>query len=162
MKLLGIIAGLFLFGSLFFSTNLALASPLVFLGEDIGPVSVGDLPTSIPNSIAAQNQFLSNLSGYSVEGFESFAPLTNFFTETDLRLFNGTTAEASVSGGLARDDLDRGRFPIEGSNYFHDRGYTRRLTFNSPIAAFGFFLIDYGEMDNNPLGCNRRWSASHR
>jgi hypothetical protein len=121
------------------------AAPLIFFGED--QAAGGALP--VPNSAAAQGNFLSNLVGVRVEDFEGIPLGTNFpFNVTfgaDTATLTGTNTIGNtgiVSGGLV------GRFPISGSQYLNVGSADTTsfgLTFSSPQAAFGFYGTDIGD-----------------
>ena len=123
------------------------AVPMTFFGEDN---ALGSLP--VPNSIAAQTEFLSNLVGAIVEDFESFEsgetfPLTVAFNG-DTATLDGTNYNLGYTGIL--DYSFFGRFAISGEKYLHVGHLDAAnfsLTFGTPQAAFGFFATDIGDFE---------------
>jgi hypothetical protein len=124
----------------------ALAAPTVYFGEDLGAGS----PAAMTNSFMARDAFMAQLSGSGTESFESFADLTDFFANPGLQLnFGGTGVTAALSSGTARNAPNAGRFPTAGTTYI-SASFNQRITFSTPVAAFGLFVNDAGEVDNNP------------
>lgn len=123
----------------------ATSAPLTFFGEDLA--AAGSLP--VPNSVAAQAAFLSNLIGVGVEDFEGFAVGTNFNFDVafgaDTATLSGTNTVATTgiqNAGLA------GRFATSGSQYLNvgtGDALSFSLTFSNAQAAFGFFGTDIGD-----------------
>jgi hypothetical protein len=116
----------------------------IFFGEDTG-ANTGANP--IPNSIAAETAFLSNLSGTGTETFESFAdgnPASNI-TFPGV----GTATITSLTGRvLSTQALSVGRFPILGSSKYYEVGAgTFTINFATPVAAFGFYGTDIGDVN---------------
>lgn len=122
----------------------AMAAPTVFFGEDLAVASAANMT----NSFAARSSFLSHLSGYGVEGFESFAAGSTFPTSNPLT-FSGAGVTATNTGGGVRNDEFNGRFAVEGANYLTSNA-NLRITFSAAVAAFGLFVTDANEVDNNP------------
>ncbi|MCX7196532.1 MAG: PEP-CTERM sorting domain-containing protein [Proteobacteria bacterium] len=117
----------------------------VYFGEDLGAGSAANMP----NSIAARTSFLSNLASYGVEGLESVTT-TGGVGSTSTLNFGAT----GVTGALSflttvRSVPFNARFAAEGSNYL-DTSFNRRITFNTAAEAFGLFVIDANELNNNP------------
>jgi PEP-CTERM motif len=124
----------------------AVAAPTVYTGEDLAAGSAANMP----NSFAARDQFVAQLSGVGTEGFESFASGTEFFANPSAVLdFAGSGVTASLTGGRVVDTPSAGRFPVDGTNYLRT-GFNQRITFKSPVDAFGLFVIDANEVDNDP------------
>jgi PEP-CTERM motif len=122
------------------------AAATVFTGEDLSAGSVAGMP----NAFAARDQFVAQLSGVGTEGFESFASGTNFFGNPAAVLdFAGSGITASLTGGFVRDTPSDGRFAADGTNFLVT-SFNRRITFNAPVEAFGLFVIDANEVDNDP------------
>jgi len=118
----------------------AYAVPMTFFGEDLVPG--GTIPVG-GAAETARNDFLGNLNGVGTEDFETFAlgdmpPLSVTFPGA------GT---ASLSGGnFILNIPGAGRFATSGTNYFlATSGFT--LTFDQPIAAFGFYGTDIGDFN---------------
>jgi len=121
------------------------AVPMFFFGEDVN--AGGSLP--VPNSIAAQTDFLSNLVGVRVEDFESFTPGDTFplnvAFDGDTATLNGTS---TVGNTGVQDTEIAGRFAISGDQYLNvgtEDAANFNLTFSSAQAAFGFFATDIGD-----------------
>ncbi|GFE71206.1 PEP-CTERM sorting domain-containing protein [Chroococcus sp. FPU101] len=126
---------------------------LIYFGEDIN----GDpnVPlASFPNASDAEADFLSNLQGVGTEDFEGFSAGTG----TPLNLtFPGSTGNitATLSGGGGTIDSvpvgqtnGAGRYATSGTNFFEvDAGSSNNfeVTFDSPVAAFGFYGVDIGD-----------------
>ena len=118
---------------------------VVYFGEDLN-ASNG---TPLPNSTAARNSFLSNLTSYGVETFESVATTSGVGSTSTLN-FGPTGITGSLGfSTTVRNDLFRGRFPTDGINYL-DTSFNRMITFSTPVQAFGLFVIDANELDNDP------------
>jgi PEP-CTERM motif len=127
------------------STSLS-AAPVTFFGQDVS--AGGSLP--IPNSVAAQTQFLSNIIGAQVETFESFASLTSLNGAGITVNFGATTATMQGSNALSevRGVNGNGRFAVSGTKYVNCAlGDTCTLTFSAPQVAFGFFGTDIGDFN---------------
>lgn len=127
-----------------FITNVN-AAPTVFFGEDLAAGSAA----SIPNSLAARNAFVSQLASVGLQNFESLAGGSVFPGCCGPLSFTGSSITANLTGGQVRDAPFNARFAISGSHYL-DSSFSQRLTFSSPIAAFGLFVTDANEIDNNP------------
>lgn len=122
------------------------AAPTVYSGEDLNALNAGNMP----NSLAARDQFAAQLAAFGVESFESVAAGTEFHVAPAPSLnFVGSVVTATLTGGLVRDVPFRRRFAVEGTHYL-DSTFNQRITFNTPVAAFGLFVIDANELNNNP------------
>ena len=114
------------------------AVPMTFFGEDVSG--------SGPNAAAAEADFLSNLSGAGTEDFESATlPNVSFTASTGV-------IGATLSGGGAtiENSSAQGRFATSGSQFVEtETGGDFAVTFDSPIAAFGFFGTDVGDFGNS-------------
>lgn len=121
------------------------AAPTVYFGEDLGS---GSAAASV-NSFAARNQFLGQLLGNGLQNFESFAGGSLFPGCCSPISFDGSAITATVTGGTVRDAPLNQRFAMSGSNYL-DTSFNQRITFSSPVAAFGVFVTDANERDNDP------------
>lgn len=132
---------------------LLLAAPaqaITFFGEDLGKGEIVAL-TSFPNAVAARAQFDSYLDGVSTESFEGFpkgkqAPLNLTFTGSaapiTATMADGSGQVWSVKPG---DELVGGRYPTDGTNYFATTSASLSISFDTPVAAFGFDGIDIGD-----------------
>jgi hypothetical protein len=124
----------------------ASAAPTVYFGEDQGAGSNANMP----NSFAARDQFVGQLAGVGIEDIEGFATGTDFFNNPSVQLdFAGSGVTASISGGFVRDVPYNARFAVSGSKYL-DSSFNRRIEFSTPVTAFGLFVIDAFENNNNP------------
>jgi hypothetical protein len=129
----------------------ALAAPTVYFGEDQGAGSAAGLNFS--NNARAQfvfhvNTYLANPLGS--EDFETFAAGTEFFNNPSARLdFAGSGVTASLTGGLVRDVPFASRYAVSGQNYL-STSFNQRIVFDRPVAAFGLYITDANELDNDP------------
>jgi hypothetical protein len=137
-----------LFSALVFGTALASANisavPSVYFGEDLGAGG----PGAMPNSFAARDEFVSALTGFGLQDFESF-PGGTVFPAANPLTFTGSSVTGTLTGGLVRNAPFNSRFAVSGTNYL-DTSFNQRITFSSPVAAFGLFVIDAFEVDNDP------------
>lgn len=113
----------------------------IFFGEDTG-ANIGVNP--IPNSIAAEASFRSNLTGTGTETFDSFA---NGATPASINFPGIGTAGFVGSGSVVTGASGAGRFPISGTNYYQPGSGTFTVTFAAPVAAFGFYGTDIGDFN---------------
>lgn len=121
-----------------------LAAPTVYFGEDLGAGGPGNMP----NSFAARDQFTGVFAAVGVEGFESFSAGDTFPSAGNLT-FTGSSITATLTGGLVRSSPFLARFAVNGTNYF-ESSFNQRITFNTPVAGFGTFVVDANEVINNP------------
>lgn len=127
----------------------ALAAPITFFGEDTS--TSGELG---PNSTAARDDFLSNLSGVGNEDFESFssgesAPLDLSFPGS------GGTLDATLTGtGEIESGTGFGRFATSGTNFWEVSTGSFVIDFTDPVSAFGFNGIDIGDFVNDQMVLN--------
>ena len=116
----------------------------VFFGEDQG-ANTSAAPSSIPNSIIAANNFLSNLSGVGTETFESYAagasPLLLNFPGVGLATLTSSTG--TVASGVTSNSS----FPISGTKSYAPGSGTFTISFAAPVAAFGFYGTDIGDFN---------------
>lgn len=129
---------------LIFVAGSAGAAPLIFFGEDLG-LGEGVRLASHPNADAAQAAFLANLVGVGTEDFEGFAagtpaPLAIAFPGAGTATLSGGGAVANVPVGTN----GVGRYPISGNQYW-ETGTAFAITFDQPVAAFGFYGVDIGD-----------------
>jgi len=127
------------------SSNAALVT---FFGED--PSTSGVFG---PNSQAARDDFLSNLSGVGNESFESFS--TGASSPLNL-VFPGSAGNltASLSGNVTIAGSGPGRFPTSGSNFLEASTGSFTIDFGSPVSTFGFNGIDIGDFVNAQMTLN--------
>lgn len=121
-----------------------LAAPTVYFGEDIGAGGTSNMP----NSFSARNQFTGALGTVGIENFESFSSGDAFPSAGNLT-FTGSSITAIITGGLVTDSPSGNRFAVDGANYLNS-SFNQRITFNTPVAAFGTFVVDANEVDNDP------------
>ncbi|HKJ70561.1 MAG TPA: PEP-CTERM sorting domain-containing protein [Gammaproteobacteria bacterium] len=127
------------------------ATPITYFGEDLG-LGEGTVLPATPNADAAQADFLSSLINPGVETFEGIAdgtgaPLPISFPGA------GTTATITGSGNVVAlaDGVTNGvgRYGVTGDadndERFWEATSTFGLTFDNPVAAFGFYGIDIGD-----------------
>lgn len=128
------------------SAGAASASITTFFGFDAGQGENVRL-ASHANSDAARANFFSNLINVGTEDMEGFANgagagIVANFNGGRTATFNGTGNVANVPTGTN----GVGRYPISGNQYW-ESGDNFSLTFNQPIAAFGFYGIDIGDFN---------------
>jgi hypothetical protein len=129
----------------------ATAAPTVYFGEDPGAGSAAGLSTS--NS--ARDQFVNHVNNLlgaplGVEDFETLPVGTEFFGNPAARLdFVGGGVTASLSGGLVRNAPYNARFAVSGQQYL-DTSFNQRIVFDKPVVAFGLYVIDANELNNDP------------
>jgi hypothetical protein len=129
----------------------AQAVPVTFFGEDLNTNEAIRLAAH-PNSDAARAAFLANLVGVGTETFEGFvgdgtepAPLTLTFPGAGTATLNGDGLVLDLDTLLGSTTLTlTGEYPISGSNYWSSSDFS--ITFGTPVAAFGFFGTDIGDV----------------
>jgi len=124
--------------------SVAQAAPVTFLGEDLNgpPQKDPNALASHPNSDAARNSFLSNLSGVGTENFEGHAVTTPPLTLT----FPGAgTATLTGGFGIQTGNDGSGRYPVSPQSYYYAGSNNFNIAFSSPVAAFGFYGVDIGD-----------------
>jgi hypothetical protein len=128
----------------------ALAAPLTFFGEDrgLGEQSTVNRLTEFPNSDAARDLFLSNLTGVGTSNFDAEGlsvganPVTISFPGSE----GDISATLSGTGGIRSGANNVGRFPVEGDLWW-EASQSFVLDFSAPVAAFGFYGIDIGDFN---------------
>jgi hypothetical protein len=115
-----------------------------FFGEDLGAASA----LALTNSNAARDAFLAGLTSVGTEGFEGFAG-GQLFPSAGSLTFAGSSITATITGGTVRDAPFNARYAVSGTNYL-DSSFNQRITFSAPVAAFGLYVIDANELNNNP------------
>ncbi len=128
----------------------ALASTTVYAGQDVNP-GPGLAVATNPNADAASASFQSALDGNSVESFEGFAngtsaPLNLSFTGSAGSLNATLSGSGTVRTAPRSSPTGSGQFAVDGNNYFFIDGTSFTVTFDSPIAAFGFFAADLEDL----------------
>ena len=122
------------------------AAPITFFGEDRGVFTQEGAPTGagFPDAAAAEASFLASLTGEGTESFETFADGTS----APLNLVFPGAATATLSGGgSVEDDPSTGQAPIDGTNWWRTgAGNDFTIDFSAPVAAFGFYGIDIGDI----------------
>ncbi len=125
------------------STTAAFAAPTVYFGENQNPTPPF---TVVGAPVTARASFLAQLTGVSSESFETFALNSSPTTLT----FNGSAgtinATLTGSGTVLNNALGQpvGRFATQGNQYY-DTSSGFGASFNTPIAAFGFYGTDIGD-----------------
>jgi hypothetical protein len=126
----------------------AQASPLTFFGNDQGVFFQSGAPTGagFPNALAARTSFLANLTGVGTETFESFADGTG----GPLALtFPGAGTATLTGSGNIDDDPGTGQNATSGNKWWRTGvGNDFSVTFSAPVAAFGFYGIDVGDINS--------------
>jgi hypothetical protein len=128
------------------SSVAAQALPLTFFGQDQGVFLQSGAPTGAghANATAAEADFLENLVGVGTETFESHADGTG----APLALtFPGAGTATLQGGGAVDDDPGTGQNAISGSKWWRTgAGNNFAIDFDAPVAAFGFFGVDVGDI----------------
>lgn len=113
-----------------------------FFGEDPNPAANLYLH---PNADSARAQFFSNLVGVGTETFEGFSVGQSAPLAVDFGSAGTATLTGSVSVYQGTNSV--GRYPISGQRYLETTSENFILTFNQPIAAFGFYGTDLGDFN---------------
>lgn len=124
----------------------ASAAPLTFFGEDEGNGEGSNTITEFPNSDAARDAFLSNLTGVGTSDFDADANAGDTTVELN---FPGSTGDitATLSGGSVQSGYSCcGRFPVEGDLWYQSSS-TFAIEFSTAVAAFGFYGVDIGDFN---------------
>lgn len=147
-----LLAGLAVGVMVFCMAGMAIATPVIFFGEDInltdnlGTAADDPLrPSSTPNANSARASFLSHLSGVNTENFESFAAGSNpgsLAFGTDIATLSGAPIIKNVPTGTLN-----GTFPISGNQFLFLFGPSGsfQINFSTPQAAFGFYSTDVSD-----------------
>lgn len=118
---------------------------VVYFGEDLGAGSAANMP----NSTSARASFISNLASFGIEDLESVTTVNGVGSTSALQ-FDSTGVIGTLSfETTVRSTPFNARFAADGTSYL-DTSFNRRITFNSAVQAFGLFVIDANEVDNNP------------
>ncbi|OCQ91084.1 PEP-CTERM domain protein [Oscillatoriales cyanobacterium USR001] len=118
-----------------------------YFGEDLSSNENVRL-TASPNADAARDRFLSRLIGVGTETFESY----NRYTQAPLSISFGAAGTATIGGDgyIERriSGTNTGRYPISGQKYW-EAWEEFTIDFSNPIAAFGFYGTDIGDINGN-------------
>ena len=118
MRKVSVLLSTLLFAIMFAMVPAASHAYLIFFGEDLNDTEFSPL-AAIPNSSAAETNFLSYLTGVGTEDFEGIAPGTtasvnlNFPGAGTVTLIGGNGSVASVSVGTTNGF---GRYSIPSSS----------------------------------------------
>ena len=106
----------------------------------------GNLIGTRPNSTQAEANFLALLSGVGTESFESFTD--RVISPLGLTFPGAVTPPCSVAG-VPDDDPGTGQAAVDGTKWWRTGlGNDFSITFSQPIAAFGFYGIDVGDINS--------------
>jgi len=136
MGIAALLGGMFLAGSL-------QAAPVIYFGEDTDG--------SLTNAQAAEADFLSNLTGVTIEDFEGLTAGDTFPINISFGTTTATLTGTTIIGntGIADSGIG-GRFAVSGTQYLNlgtSDANSFTLTFDAPQAAFGFYGTDIGDFD---------------
>lgn len=124
-----------------------------FFGEDLNP---GFVVPPGGNAETARNSFLSGLSGVGNEDFESFAVGIGTPLNLNFPGSSGSITATIVGTGLVENNAGAGgsggnlfgRFNTSpGGSQYWESGQTFSIDFSDPIAAFGFYATDIGDVN---------------
>lgn len=118
-----------------------------YFGEDLSSNENVRLSVS-PKADAARTEFLSRLVDVGTETFES----AELWTEAPLSISFGNAGTATMGGDgyISKTFLqtNTGRYPISGKQYW-EAWEEFSIDFSKPIAAFGFYGTDIGDINGN-------------
>jgi hypothetical protein len=131
----------------------SLGAQTLFFGEDDFSFSSSTAENSrsysFPNSSATRASFLGSLT--SDVGTETFEGLSHGLVNPALSFPGAGTA--SISGaGVVRDYTVYGdwhyndRYPVSGEKFYDANPGSFTLSFSDPVAAFGFYSVDAGDV----------------
>ncbi|MEO8441672.1 MAG: PEP-CTERM sorting domain-containing protein [Betaproteobacteria bacterium] len=123
--------------------TVANAAPVTFFGEDLNGLGDPNVLLAFPNSNAAQASLLANLTGVGTENFEGLS--TGTAPPIPLLFPGAGTATLNGGVGIQSGNDNSGRYPISGSNYYYAGTNDLNITFDQPVAAFGFYGVDIGD-----------------
>lgn len=121
------------------------AAPIVYFGENQSPgASVSGAP------LTARNSFFAQLTGNSTENFEGFTveaqPTSLSFTGSAGTISANFAPSSGIICATGASCDGFGRFATSGSKWF-DVSSAFSATFSTPIAAFGFYGTDIGDIN---------------
>ena len=164
-RLLGVLSmSLVLTGLLFAAPSHALQ--MTFFGEDLG-LGEGTRLTSHPFADDARTDFFSYLVGVGTEDFESFSNGATSPLLVDFGAAGSATLLGNGSiGNVPTGTNSFGRFPISGDQYWESSSQLFALEFSDPVAAFGFYGIDFGDFNGEVMvtasnGVSTTYSIGH-
>lgn len=127
------------------------AAPVIYFGENLTP---GGAVSGAP--VTARNNFLAGLSGgVGTEDFEGSGGSTPPVALSFPGSVGGITATLNAPSGGVCGPGDAnvgsigcgfGRFASSGSSYFQTASTGYSISFSTPIAAFGFYGSDIGDI----------------
>lgn len=126
-----------------------MAAPMTYFGEDLGLGELTPLPAH-PNADMARAAFLAMLTGgIGTETLEAFAtgtsaPLPVVFPSVPTPITATLLGAGYVAEVLPGQTNGVGRYPISGTKYWETNDVFS-ITFDQPVAAFGFYGIDVGD-----------------
>ena len=133
------------------------ASPVqaftTFSGIDPNGQPCVNLLPNIPNSEAANNNFLAELSGVGTETFESLGigqtvPLNLVFPGAGTATLEGANAE--IQSTPLGSTTGSGRYGVSVTHYLEVKGGSIfTIVFSQSVAAFGFFGVDIGDFSGS-------------
>lgn len=122
------------------------AVPVTFMGEDLNPGGDPNVLSAYPASTGARSLLFANLSGVGTETFDSLVAGSTSPTVT-FSSPSGSILATLQGGTIVADPRDRpvGRYAISAPNFLRAGTGGFSVTFDRPIAAFGFFGVDVGD-----------------
>jgi hypothetical protein len=128
----------------------AAPAPQIFFGEDLPQVDDETLLLH-PNADAARVQFLSNLSSFVTENFESFlanspAPLALNFGAFGSAMLQDVGVPPGTPGKITQGVAPGGLYPISPTKFWESRS-AFSVTFSQPQVALGFYGVDVGDFN---------------
>lgn len=129
-----------------------------FFGEDTDGDDANR--STLVASANAENLFLAHLMGVGTESFEGFdqgetAPLGLTFPGAGTATLTGGGCVSAITWSACSNPTDNstvggtngfGRYPVTGEKYWEADAGAFAIDFTSPIAAFGFYGVDIGDL----------------
>jgi len=129
------------------------AHAAVFFAEDPNPDGADNQNEvtpllSAPLSDAEREAFESLIQNPETETFDDgFVDGQTTPLELTFQCLTETVkATITGEGGRIEDDVKNGQYPISGRYYFRTRSDTFTVTFNTSVAAVGFYAVDIGDV----------------
>lgn len=119
----------------------------IFFGEDFWTPG-NPYPIPHPHSDQARDAFLAALISFGTESFEEYPSPTHTPLLID---FDGMATAVVTGDAIVRATTGFDRYPISGSNVLEAAFGEFTFTFGSPVAAFGFYGTDVGDVLDQPL-----------